>query len=189
MQPSEKLSLETQILITLACAVAYFYAYQLNAHYFEWLEFSQNVNWFYIPSGLRLLFVLVLTHMGALGITLGSIAINYIVGAPDAHVFNLGTALISGGSPYLARLIAIHLFQLNTWLNGLNGKTFFKITILFALTNALLHQIWFVCNGKTDHVITSGLVMAIGDWFGTVLVLACASCTIQVVKSLNQTKL
>ncbi len=183
MQPSEKLSLETQILITLACAVAYFYAYQLNAHYFEWLEFSQNVNWFYIPSGLRLLFVLVLTHMGALGITLGSIAINYIVGAPDAHVFNLGTALNK------ASLIAIHLFQLNTWLNGLNGKTFFKITILFALTNALLHQIWFVCNGKTDQVITSGLVMAIGDWFGTVLVLACASCTIQVVKSLNKTKL
>jgi len=189
MQPSEKLSLETQTLITLACAVAYFYAYQLNAHYFEGFEFSQNVNWFYIPSGLRLLFVLVLTHMGALGIALGSIAINYMVGTPDAHVFNLGTSLISGGSPYLARFIAIRFFQLNTGLIGLNGKAFFKLTVLFALTNGLLHQIWFFGTGKTNNVITNALVMAAGDWLGTVLVLASASLVIRTVKSFRHDSL
>jgi hypothetical protein len=188
MQPSEKLSVESQALITLACAVAYFYAYQLNAHYFEWFEFSQGVNWLYLPSGLRLLFVLVLAHRGALGITLGSVAINYMFGAPDAHVFNLGTALISGGSPYLARFIAIRFFQLDTGLSGLNGKAFFKITVLFALTNALLHQIWFFGIDKTDNVITSALVMAVGDWFGTVLVLACASLLIRTVKSFRHIK-
>lgn len=189
MQPSEKLSLETQVLITLACAVAYFYAYQLNGHYFEGFEFSQNVNWFYIPSGLRMLFVLVLTHMGALGITLGSIAINYLFGAADAHLFNLGTALISGGSPYLARFLAIRFFHLNTGLIGLNGKAFFKLTVLFALTNGLLHQVWFWVTGKTDSVITSILVMAAGDCFGTILVLASASMVIRTVKSFRHDSL
>jgi hypothetical protein len=137
---------------------------------------------------LRLLFVLLLTHMGALGIVLGSIAINYMFGAPDAHVFNLGTALISGGSPYLARFIAIRFFQLDTGLSGLNGKAFFKITVLFALSNALLHQIWFFGIDKTDNAITSALVMAVGDWFGTVLVLACASLLIRTVKSFRHIK-
>ena len=188
MQSSNKLSIENQAIVTFACAVAYFYAYQLNAHYFEWFEFSQGVNWLYLPSGLRLLFVLVLTHMGALGITLGSIAINYMFGASDAHVLNLGASLISGGSPYLARFIAIRFFQLNTGLTGLNSKAFFKLTVLFALTNGLLHQVWFFGTGQTDSLITNALVMAAGDWFGTVLVLACASLAIRTVKSFRHIK-
>ena len=189
MQSSKKLSIENQAIVTFACAVAYFYAYQLNAHYFEWFEFSQGVNWLYLPSGLRLLFVLVLTHMGALGITLGSIAINYMFGASDAHVFNLGTSLISGGSPYLARFIAIRFFQLNTGLTGLNSKAFFKLTVLFALTNGLLHQVWFFWTGQTDSLITNALVMAAGDWFGTVLVLATASLVIKLFQTKQHTPL
>lgn len=189
MPSSAKLSIETQALITLMCGIAYYYAFQLNVFFFEWSEFAHGVNWLYIPSGLRLLFVLVLTHTGAIGIVLGSVAINYALGSPDnSHAFNLLTGLISGGSPYLARFVAIHFLQLNTQLEGLTAKSFFKISVLFALTSALLHQVWYLWTGKTEHIITNTLVMAIGDWFGTVLVLASASLVIHTVKSFGQMK-
>lgn len=189
MPSSDKLSLETQTLIALVCGIAYFYAFQLNTFFFEWSEFAHGVNWLYIPSGLRLLFVLVLTHAGSLGLVLGSVAINYALGSPDnSHAFNLITGLISGGSPYLARVIAIHFLQLNTQLDGLTAKSFFKISVLFALTSSLLHQVWYLWNGKTDDLITNTLVMAVGDWFGTVLVLASASLAIHTVKSFSHIK-
>lgn len=187
MPTSDKLSIETQALIALVCGIVYFYAFQLNAFFFEWSEFARGVNWLFIPSGLRLLFVLVLAETGALGIMLGTAAVNYAFGAPDdGHAFNLITALISGGSPYLARFIAIHHFQLNTQLDGLTAKSFFKISVLFALTSSLLHQVWFSWTGKTDNLIANTLVMAIGDWCGTVLVLASASLVIYTIKSFHQ---
>jgi len=189
MPSSDKLSLETQALIALVCGIAYFYAFQLNTFFFDWSEFAHGVNWLYVPSGLRLLFVLVLTHMGALGIMLGSALVNYALGSPDnSHTYNLVTALISGGSPYLARFIAIHFFQLNTQLDGLTAKGFFKISVLFAVSSSLLHQVWYLWNGKTNDLITNTLVMAVGDWFGTVLVLASASLVIHTIKSLSQLK-
>jgi hypothetical protein len=189
MPASKKVSLETQALIVLVCGIVYFYAYKLNTFFFEWSEFTHGVNWLYLPSGLRLLFVLVLTHTGALGVVLGTTAINYAFGSSDnSHAYNLLTAVVSGGSPYLARFIAIHFFQLNTQLEGLTARSFFKISILFALTSALLHQVWFFWNGKTEHIITNTFVMAVGDWFGTVLVLAFASLIVQTIKSFSQIK-
>jgi hypothetical protein len=48
--------------------------------------------------------------------------------------------------------------------------------------------VWYFWTGKTEHIITNTLVMAIGDWFGTVLVLASASVVIHTVKSFGQMK-
>ena len=57
------LSLQTEALLVLACGIAYFYAFQLNSYWFDWIEFSHGVNWIFIPSGLRLLFVLVMARL------------------------------------------------------------------------------------------------------------------------------
>lgn len=181
----QKISVETQALIVLLCAATYFYAYELNIYLFNWLEFSHGVNWLYIPSGLRLLFVLILVHTGALGITLGTLAVQYIYGSPDAHIFNIVTAMVSGGAPYLSRYIAVHFFKLSPFLTGLTSKGFFKISVLFAVTNALLHNVWFFWYGQTENFIANAFAMFVGDWLGSVLVLAFASFTIQIYKLLS----
>jgi hypothetical protein len=54
--------------------------------------------------------------------------------------------------------------------------------VLFALMNGLLHQVWFVWMDKTQDFLASTLAMGVGDWFGTVLVLATASLGIQIFK-------
>jgi len=179
---STKLSIRTQALMVLACGVAYFYAFQLNQYWFNWFEFSHGTNWIFLPSGLRFLFVLVLARLGGIGIVLSSTAINYLYGNPEAHFFNLGTGLLSGFSPCLARYLALTWFDLNTQLANLNAHTFFRLSILFAVVNAVLHQLWFFWQGHTTNFLASTLAMAMGDWFGTVLVLAAASCAIKLYK-------
>lgn len=178
-----RLSLHAHALLALACGVAYFYAFQLNQYWFnDWLEFSHGANWIFIPSGLRLLFVLVLGATGASGIALSSIAINYTLGDQEAHLFNIVTGLISGGAPYLARHLCVKFFGLDTQLANLGNRGFFKISVLFALVNSLLHQVWYFHIGHTSNFFASALAMAVGDWLGTVLVLASASLAIRFLK-------
>ena len=187
MQATEKASYETHAAIVLLCAVAYFYAFQLNAYLFNPLEFSHGVNWLFIPSGLRLLFVLVLVHSGALGIVIGTLAIQYSGDPTDTHAFKAVTALISGGAPYLSRHIAVHFLKLSPVLTGLTSKGFFKISVLFAVINAVLHQAWYFWNDKTENFLSSTFAMMVGDWFGTVLVLAFASFMIKGCKLVADT--
>jgi len=177
-----KMSLQTQALTVLACGIAYFGAFQLNYYWFDWFEFSHGTNWIFIPSGLRLLLVLVLVRMGVMGIALSSMAINYTLGNPDAHLFNVVTGLISGLSPYLARHLAITWFKLDTQLANLNARIFLNVSVLFAAVNAVAHQLWFFWMGLTQDFMASTLAMAVGDWFGTVLVLATAGLAIKLYK-------
>jgi len=178
-----KISLRMQAWLVLACGIAYFYAFQLNAYWFNhWLEFSHGTNWIFIPSGLRLLFVLVLASTGATGIALSSIAINYSFGDPSAHVFNVVTGLISGAAPFIARHLSITWLQLDTHLANLTSRTFLKVSVLFAVVNALMHQVWFYWVGHTENFIGSAAVMTLGDWLGTALVLATANLLIRLYK-------
>jgi len=182
MPTQEKISLHTQATLALVCAMAYFYAYQLNLYWFDWFEFSYGTNWVYLPSGLRLLLVLVLPEAGALAIAVASLFINYSSGSPDAHVFNIVTAVISASAPYVSRLIAVHFLKLSPELSGLTSVAFFKISVMFAFFSATLHQIWFYWQGVTDNWLQSTLAMGVGDWLGTVLVLAFTSLMIKGYK-------
>ena len=185
---TEKVSLRMQAWLVLACGVIYFYAFELNTYWFNhWLEFSRGANWIFIPSGLRLLFVLVLATTGGSGIALGSIAINYSFGDSSAHVFNIVTGLISGAAPCLARHLSITWLELDTHLSNLTSRTFFKVSILFAAVNALMHQVWFYWIGHTENFVGSITAMAVGDWLGSVLVLATAHLCIQLYKMQQRT--
>ena len=170
------------IWLVLGSAVAYFFAFKLNFMLFDSLEFSQGVNWIFLPSGLRMLLVLVLLNSGAVGIALASCFINYMTGSSDQHVFNILTAIISGLAPLLARQICVDYFQLGTNLNNLTSKSLFYLSVMFALVSAVLHQVWYFWNKASESFISGVCVMAVGDWLGTVLVLATASLLIKVYK-------
>lgn len=185
-ETSHKLTLQTQALLVLGCAVAYFYAFKLNLYWFDWIEFSHGVNWVYIPSGLRLLFVLLLARLGGTGIALSTIYINYTLGDIEAHLFNIVTGMISGASPCIAAYLARRWFNLDSQLTNLTGRDFFRLSVLFATVNAVLHQLWYFWVDKTPDFLASTLAMAMGDWLGTVLVLATVSLCIQLYK-LRQT--
>ena len=178
----------TKVLVVLGSAVAYFIAFKLNFLLFDSLEFSQGVNWIFLPSGLRILLVLVLLSSGAFGIALASCFINYITGSADQHMFNIVTGVISGFAPLMARQICVDYLQLGASLNNLTSKSLFQLSVVFAIISAVLHQVWFFLNDATEHFIVNSLVMAVGDWVGTVLVLATASLLIKLYSSVTSVR-
>ncbi len=102
------------------------------------------------------------------------------MGSTDQHLFNIVTAIISGFAPLVARQVCLELFNVDDSLANLNSKALFQLSVIFSLTSALLHQVWFYWNGATEDFIANSLVMAVGDWVGTVLVLATASLLLKL---------
>jgi hypothetical protein len=134
---------------------------------------------------LRLLFVLVLLRTGAMSIVIGTLLVNYNIGNPDTHVVNIVTALISGASPYIARQLAVIWFGLDQQLGNVSGRMFFHLSVLFSGVNALTHQLWYFWEGRTQNFLGSAAAMAVGDWTGTVLVLATASFALKAYKKIR----
>ncbi|MBU3648251.1 MAG: hypothetical protein FGM56_09270 [Limnohabitans sp.] len=170
------------LVITLGSALSYCVIFQLNFFLFDWLEFSNGVNWVFLPSGLRLLIILVLHTYGAVGIMVGSTYINYTLGTGDDHVFNIITGIISGGAPLIARVISEGLLRLETNLTGLTSNGLLQLSVLFAAISATTHQIWYFWIGRTENFVASTLAMVMGDWVGTVLILSMATLVLRLVR-------
>lgn len=163
-------------------AVSYYLGFELNDYLFSRLEFSHGVNWIFLPSGLRLLLVLTMVEYGAIGISIASFLIGWIFYFHDNYFETLVTALISGFSPLIARSVALQFLKIDPDLHHLTSRDLLKLSILFALTSATLHQIWFVMNQHTENFIDSTFVMSLGDWLGTALVLTIASYVVAFYK-------
>lgn len=135
------------------------------------LNFSHRVDWIFLPSGLRLAFVLLFLADGAIGIALASTLITYLFYFDGSYTSMLLNGSMAGIAPYLARQVAIHHLQLDENLKNLKAIGILKISVLFAFISALVHQLWYFWNGKTDDFIASALVMMVGDLSGTLIVL------------------
>jgi hypothetical protein len=154
-------------------ALAYWLMFGLNQWLFSAFDFSTGVSWVYLPSGMRLMLVLLFGAWGASGIVLASAYITVATGyLPADLTTTVVTGLISGFAPWLAWRWCRDFAQLDMDLNNLNGKNLAIVALVFALVSPVLHQLWFAWRGVSADWISATAVMAIGDWVGTVLVLA-----------------
>jgi len=160
-----------KIILVLASALAYYLIFYLNKLFFGIYEFSYGVNWIFIPSGIQLLLVLVAGIEGALGVVLAS----FFIGLENYYLisifFTFITALISGGSPLLARKICFDFLGMDKDLQNINFKMIVHMSLIFGLISASLHQLWFFYNSKSDEFLNNLFVMFAGNIFGTVIVL------------------
>ena len=168
-------------LIAIASAVVYFFLFQLNFTVFSPLESSFGVNWIFIPSGIRLAAILLGGFAGAVGIVLGSLVIVITTYDTPLSLFALGTALISGFSPLLARRIATDLLGLDTELVNLKAVGLLKIALLFSIISASAHQLWFYAFERNDNFLRELFVMGFGDFVGTVIVLLVLEGVVRVM--------
>ena len=170
------------VFITAISALAYFFAFQLHFIVFSDLESSWGVHWIFVPSGIRLAAVLLGGLSGAVGIVLGSLAIvlsNY--NTPFA-LFSIGTALISGFSPLLARRIATDLLRLDRELSNIKAVGLVKTTLLFSIISATGHQLWFYAFDRNDNFLRELFVMGFGDFAGAIIVLFLLEAAVRLVR-------
>lgn len=175
------MKIQNNIVIIASTAVAYFLAFQLNSYLFSSLDYSHGVAWIFLPSGLRLVFILLFVESGAIGVALASITSSYLYQFEGDLVTILGAGLISGFAPWLARLICIDKLKLDLNLSNLKGAILLKISVIFAVLSPILHQLWLTWRGHTTNFVSSTAVMAVGDLVGTLVVLYTAKLLLSLV--------
>jgi hypothetical protein len=153
----------TILLFTLALAI--------NELLFTRLEFAPGINWIYLPAGVRLLCTLLFAEAGAVGLLLVSWAVCFLYFFPDDPVRSFAGGVLASASPYLVYLGMRRSYGLQATLANLTPMKLLACALAFSLASPLLHHIWFALyEGKTG-LVRSFLVMATGDFFGTLTVL------------------
>ena len=115
--------------------------YFLNSALFPALVLSTHISLIFLPSGVRLIGVLLFSHWGALGIVLGS-AITSLLAPPELLGPTLfGAWVISGLAPWLAREVGIRFMHMDRQLTTLLGMDLLKLSVVFAAFNAVMHQL------------------------------------------------
>ena len=162
--------LNEMVLVVIA-ALIYFFSYLSSYQLISLYEFSHSTSWVYLPSGVRLLLVLILMQSGAIGILVGTLAIDYHHHLSFNHAYNWITASVAGASAYLGLKIAQHGLKLRDDLSQLTAWQLMQVCLIFSVVSPLMHQIWYWYHGDTEHFWHSVAVMAVGDLGGSVIVL------------------
>lgn len=152
-------------------AIIYSAFFYINQLFFSSLAFSAGVNWVFLPSGIRLIAVLLLDIEGALGIILSSIFLSYEQLFASNIIVSLGSGIISGASPMIAKKISHYGLNINTDPKTIVPTDLLKMALTFSIISAVMHQIWYSYTGETKSFIWSTAVMGVGDFLGSLIIL------------------
>jgi hypothetical protein len=168
-------------------ALSYAVLFYINSWLTSGLSYGLGVNWIYLPAGLRLFSTLIFGLPGAIGISFASFLISYSGALPQDLTLCIGTGLISGFAPYVARVLILSNTQLEPDLSNLNLQKLVICIFLYALLSAGLHQFWYATMGL-DGAGTSNhfLVMFIGDVFGSLLLISVIKYGLDLLKQIKQ---
>lgn len=180
------MGMKNNLAVVSFTAAAYYLLSVLNGALFDRLGFSLGVHWVFLPSGLRLAFVLIFVEWGALGVVLGSLAMVPQSYASEDYLAACGAAVVSGFAPWLARLVCMDKLKLDVNLENLTLSSLFKVAGVFSIMSPVLHQLWFTWNGSSDDFIANTVVMAVGDFSGTVVMLIAARLLLALFPDLGR---
>jgi len=162
------------VWINVITLVSFFVFFLINQSVFEIFSVSENINWIFLPAGLRLFFILVYRHRVLVGLFLGSLLASVYLTQETLSPFTLCLALASTLNP----LIALYAMEkLSTYFNlilqNLTLEAIISLAILQAFFSTTLHHLIFLGFGKTLHENFLGelLTMFFGDLFGILFML------------------
>jgi hypothetical protein len=165
--------MRTGMMNVIISVFAYTLLFYINSWITTELVFGLGVNWIYLPAGLRLFLTLIFGLPGAIGIAIASTLISYYGELSSDLAICIGTGLISGFAPYLARIFVFSNVKLEPDLSNLNLQKLLLCIVIYALMSAGLHQYWYATVGlENTGSVNHFAVMAIGDVMGSILLIA-----------------
>lgn len=180
------MSKEKQFLVVIGVVLVYLLALFANQVAFSHTEVVNGVNWVYVPTGVRMLAVLLFGGVGAVGLLIAGLLVDFFYYFPNDPVRAIAGAVIGAGAPYLV----YHFIQLPqrlrlaTPVTSISFEQVFALAGLVAVANAGLHYLYFLGTGHTVGINENFEAMAIGDFIGSIIVLIAAKFYLQfTVKS------
>jgi hypothetical protein len=158
--------------LTLASAVLFVGFFQLNDLIFSIFQYSDGISWVFLPAGFRVILVLIMGLPGALGLMLGSWFIDRELFSQNAAALAFLNGIVGGLTPWLVFKFLIHRQWLDPKLQSLNALLLLKMTLIFAATSALVHQlVWLVLDRPHLNIWVDIWPMFVGDALGALLML------------------
>ena len=158
-------------IIVVCSALAWIGAYMIHNRFLPFFSHSPGIDLVFIPSGVRLIAIMIGGIWAAVGVSLGSL---FLTGS-EFQTMQAGTILAiaacSGFYPYLALRVSLRATGVDAGLTQLSAGLLPVISLGVALGSSLQHNLLFSLlgleqwSGFTDHV----LAMATGDFLGILL--------------------
>lgn len=160
------------LLIYLLATLAFGGVFVLNNHLTHHLYWVPGAHVIHIPSGIKLLLVLVLGYLGSL-----SVLTAIFVAGPFSYFYTgelllpLQIAIAAALAPWLTARFFFDRLWVRPDLSDLNLKCLFMMGLLFAALNASLIQSLLSLHQITDDFFSSFAIMFLGDISGVLIVL------------------
>ncbi len=163
---------EMQMKFAMAAgtAVLFLGALALNEFLFKRFEFAAGISWIYLPAGVRLLCTLLFAEAGAIGILFASWFICFFHFFPDDPLRSFAGGILAALAPWLTYR-ALTAGRIGTSLAGLGPWRLLGCAVAFSIASPALHHIWFALQGQREGLLDGFVVMASGDFVGTLIVL------------------
>jgi ABC-type Co2+ transport system permease subunit len=158
--------LQTFFLIGLAYAGIYF----LNNALTGFLYLAPAAYLVNIPSGFKLLFVLMGRWAAAAAIACVSFANAYFLMFEGKMILGLALACASGLAPLFTWLFFKHRLQIEDNLGNIQYKDILAMGLFFAVLNSSLHQLIIFWSGEQSDFAKGFLIMGVGDLTGLYIV-------------------
>lgn len=157
--------------MVLATVILFLVALAINELVFTQSEFARGINWIYLPAGARLLCTLLFGGAGAIGLLLVSWAVSFFYFFPDDFVRAFMGGILASAAPYLVYRLMRYHGGLQDNLGNLTPRRLLLCSLAFSIASPLLHHLWFAFAEPERELLPGFIVMATGDFTGTILVL------------------
>jgi len=162
---------EAAVLVFVS-ALVYWAGFELQVWLFSFTEHIPGVNWFYLPSGLRVLLVMIAGAFGATGIFLATIVIDLMHLSEIRGAMLISTALASGFGAWLALWVLRCKGVIAEGLTDLTSLALLQFALLFSIFNAVFHQtVWLVTDRSGSMFMVDVWPMFVGDLLGAMFFL------------------
>lgn len=165
--------------IVLLVTLLWVLLFELNMAMFHKLLFSTYVTWIFLPSGLRLISVIIFGWLGVLGLFIGTFITYYLNGFTLGNPFIV--AIISAVNPYMAVLTSKFLLNIDDVFTELSAKKLLVISLISAAFNSFSHQLYLHLRDMAGFP-SDAFVMFYGDFFGELIVMYLMSIIIKYLK-------
>lgn len=172
-------------MIIFISAVTFSLSFIFNDFFFRSFGLSDYVSLLFIPSGIRIFFVLVYGVYGVIGILLGSLLTSLFYLEQSNFVVVVSTALVAAGAAWFARWASIKFLELDLNLRNIKLMSLLQVSIIFSMMNAISHQLLFVQLGISDDFASGALSMFAGDMSGAMLCFFIARYSVRLMRVRN----
>lgn len=171
-------------LIVLSSGALWAGAVLLHDRLFPMLAHSAGIDILFLPSGIRLILLLIGGFWAAVGVTLSSL---FLTGAEfgTADVGPIAViSLFSGFAPYFSMLITLRLLRVHSTLGNLAAWHLPLLSLGVAVGSSVLHNLLFWSLGVTRTAALPGdvIAMTIGDFCGSLIAVALAVGLIRIYR-------